>query len=446
MAMEIDLDQMARLNFLAIDPATREALREFRPILEKNIDSILEEIYRNIDNFKGAAEAYSRLGTYSALCQGQRRHFVDFLFTGDFSNEYFENVTRAAQARQKVGLEPRWYLGCYSLIIRRVNEVAVRAYRWRPERLAFLLTAINRAFMLDIDLAISVYIQASQESAAAILHQHAYTFERDISGTVGGFTTAANQMRTTAHAMNATADHATRQAQEVRSAAAQASASVQTVASAAEELSASIQEISHQVSQSAQVAQSAVAEAERTNTLVQGLNTAAAKINDVIGLITDIASQTNLLALNATIEAARAGEAGKGFAVVAGEVKILASQTARATEEISHQISAVQTATRDAVTAIQSIGGTINRINGISAMIAAAIEEQGAATQEISRSVQGAAEGTRRVSEIITSVSDTVGHTGQAAQEVLSASDQLSSRSTDLSHRVETFVADIRAS
>ena len=442
---DVMIDQTVRLKFLAIDEATRAALREFRPILDKAIDPILAKIYHNIDQFSAAATIYARMGDYETIKQGQRRHFIDFLFTGAFSDEYFANVIRAAQARQKIGLEPRWYLGCYSVIMQGINEVAVRAYRWRPERLAFVLAAINRAMMLDIDLAISVYIQAGRDSAAALLGQHAETFERDVSGTVGAVASAATQMRATAHTMSATVDHATRQANEVRDAAQLASTSVQTVASATEELSASILEISQQVNQSSQVAQAAVAEAERTNALVQGLNEAAARISDVVRLITDIASQTNLLALNATIEAARAGDAGKGFAVVAGEVKTLANQTARATDEISQQIASVQSATRDAVEAIGTIGGTINRINEITATIAAAVEEQGAATQEISRSVQGAAEGTRTVSTIIVAVSDTVGQTGQAAQEVLTASDQLSERSVDLSRKVDAFVTNIRA-
>ncbi|MEO0035415.1 MAG: hypothetical protein RLZZ501_1438 [Pseudomonadota bacterium] len=270
-------------------------------------------------------------------------------------------------------------------------------------------------------------------------------FEGSVKQVAETITHASGELENAAARVSSSIDTASHQATRVADAAEQASANVQTVAAAAEELSASIAEISRQVSQSAQISTEAAADAEKTNQLVEGLATTAARIGEVVGLITDIAAQTNLLALNATIEAARAGDAGKGFAVVAGEVKTLANQTARATEEISQQITSVQNATRDAVEAIGTIGGTINRINEITATIAAAVEEQGAATQEISRSVQGAAEGTRTVSTIIVAVSDTVGQTGQAAQEVLAASDQLSERSVDLSRKVDAFVTNIRA-
>ena len=207
-------------------------------------------------------------------------------------------------------------------------------------------------------------------------------FETSVGTVVETVSAAADEMQTTAQSVSSTAEQTSRQATAVAAAAEQASANVQTVASAAEELSSSISEISRQVSQSTRIAGEAVAEVRGANEKVQGLATAAQKIGEVVALITDIADQTNLLALNATIEAARAGDAGKGFAVVASEVKNLANQTARATEEISAQIGGIQGATEDAVSAIGSIGGIINQINEITSTIAAAVEEQGAATQE----------------------------------------------------------------
>jgi methyl-accepting chemotaxis protein len=220
---------------------------------------------------------------------------------------------------------------------------------------------------------------------------------------------------------------------------------VQTVSAAAEELASSVAEIGRQVTQSAKVTESAALEAKRTNETVTGLVQAAAKIGEVVGLINDIASKTNLLALNATIEAARAGEAGKGFAVVASEVKSLANQTAKATEDIIDQITAIQAATNNAAGAIQSIGKTIGEINEISASIAGAIEEQSAATSEIARNVQQAAGATQEVSTNISGITEAAHHTGDAAGEVSAATGGLSREAETLRGEVAKFLKELRA-
>jgi len=284
-----------------------------------------------------------------------------------------------------------------------------------------------------------------REERAATIERFTDTFNRESSDALAAVGSATDQLKATATSMNQTAEETTRQANAVAAGSQEASTNVQTVAAASEELTASIVEISRQVTNSAQMAGRAVEEAARTNERIQGLAQAAQKIGDVVKLINDIAGQTNLLALNATIEAARAGEAGKGFAVVASEVKSLATQTGRATEEIASQIAAVQNATREAVDAIQGITATIQDINGVTTSIASAVEEQGAATQEIARNIQQAAGGTNMVSTNIAGVSSAAGATSGAAGEVMSATQSLARQADALKGQVERFIAAVRA-
>ncbi|WP_377808024.1 methyl-accepting chemotaxis protein [Azospirillum sp. A29] len=300
----------------------------------------------------------------------------------------------------------------------------IQAERLSREQAAEQATKLRRAETIDR------LIRGFEDSAAAAL--------RTVSS-------AASELDATAQSMAAMARQTNSQASVVAAAAEQTSANVQTVATAAEEMAASIREIGDQVTRSTHIAGQAVDEAARTTGTVRGLAEAAQRIGDVVKLITDIASQTNLLALNATIEAARAGEAGKGFAVVASEVKSLATQTGKATEEIAIQITAIQEATQGAVQAIDGISGTINQVNDISTGIAAAIEEQGAATAEISRSVQQAASGTQEVSGSITQVTETARETGAASTQVLGAAGELARQSETLRQEVETFLSAIKA-
>jgi len=238
------------------------------------------------------------------------------------------------------------------------------------------------------------------------------TFAMDVQHVTELVASSATEMQATSEGMT----HTALRANELTSA----------VASATEEMTSSIQEIAQQVTKSTQIAQSAVEEAGRADEMIQGLDTAGQKIGEVVSLITDIAEQTNLLALNATIEAARAGDAGKGFAVVASEVKNLANQTAKATDEIGSQIGGIQTATRDAVAAVQGIAKTISEISGIATVISAAMEEQSAATQEVASNISG--------------VSEASGETGAAANDVLQAAGELSRQAEDLTGKVKSFI------
>jgi methyl-accepting chemotaxis protein len=287
--------------------------------------------------------------------------------------------------------------------------------------------------------------RVAKADRAARMEARIVEFETAVRAALDSLQKSANSMQTTAQSMAATADQSSTLVNAVASAAEETSVNVQTVSSGTEELSSSISEIGRQVINSAQIARKAVDEAGQTDATMQGLAENASRISVVVDLIQTIASQTNLLALNATIEAARAGEAGRGFAVVASEVKSLASQTAKATEEIRSQIANMQVVTTSAVGAIRNIGNTIGEINEVATAIAAAVEQQGAATREIARNIQHAAGGTSEVSSNIIGVSTATAEAGSAAGEVLSASGALRREADLLRSEIDAFLSNIRA-
>jgi len=271
------------------------------------------------------------------------------------------------------------------------------------------------------------------------------SFEAQAAELIQAVTSAATELEATARELTVSATRTRAQAADVASASDDAAGNVQTVAAAAEELSASIGEIGRQVQQSSDAVAKAVGDAERTNVTVQSLAVASGRIGEILDLIGDIAGRTNLLALNATIEAARAGEAGKGFAVVASEVKTLATQTAKATDEVASQIAAMREATQSAVSAISEIGSTIHQVDGISSAIAAAVQQQSAATSEIARNVAEAASGAETVKRTIGGVADAAGGTGAAAEQVLATAGDLAHRADTLRRQIEAFLGEVKA-
>ena len=286
--------------------------------------------------------------------------------------------------------------------------------------------------------------QKEQLRRAEAVNELALGFDKQVTGLLDTISSSVQNLNQTSVVLTKGADGTSERSNAVAAASEEASSNVETVASAAEELFSSVHEIDRQVGQSNQIAENAVEQARRTNDKIEGLSTAASRIGEVVKLITDIAEQTNLLALNATIEAARAGEAGKGFAVVASEVKELATQTSKATDEISQQIAAVQLETDGAVSVIKEITDTIEQMNKIASAISDAVEQQGMATQEIARNIQEASAGTREVSSNILGVSTSAGETGQAARQVSEAAAELQREAGVLREGVQGFLSNVR--
>ncbi|MCU0818476.1 MAG: globin-coupled sensor protein [Beijerinckiaceae bacterium] len=438
-------DREVRLRFLRIDAATGEALREIWPKVAAALPDILEGFYAHVTSEQKLA---GMLGTQVARLKKVQGSHWERLFNGKFDVEYMKGVRTIGMVHNKIGLEPRWYIGGYAYVLSRLTQVVIRHYRWRPRRLVAVLEAVNSAVMLDMDIAISVYQEAMLEERAKRqrrVDELIQGFENEISVALRSLMGASQEMNGTAANMARTAEETTQQSSSVAAASEQAMINVSSVAAATEEMTSTISEISRQVEQSDGIARQAVAEAATTISDIKALAEVATSIDNVVQIINNIASQTNLLALNATIEAARAGEAGRGFAVVASEVKELASQTANATETIAAQIRSMQGATQNSVARIEQIGKTIGEISMITTSIAVAMEEQSATSRDIARNISEAAKGTGNVSESITIVSGAATETKDAAVSVQTASAEVASQSSRLQVDVEKFLSDIRA-
>jgi methyl-accepting chemotaxis protein len=438
-----------KLGFFVLNPETRETLKELRGIFDAYLPAAIDDYYAAARRWPGFS-TYFNEATIPASKERQIRHWRT-VAASDFGPEYREIAETSGRARAKLGLETQWYLAGQSFIMTKMLEGVVEATssglfrRGSAEEQKRLIRAIVRTFMFDLFTSLSFFLehkdQERRDERAAI----AEGFEREVLGVVEAVAAAAGRMSQTAQAMSSTADATSQRSAAVAAAAEEATSNVTVVAASAEEMGRSVQEIAEQVTRSTHIAGQAVGRAEATNETIGQLSIAADKIGAVVSLISDIAEQTNLLALNATIESARAGEAGRGFAVVAAEVKSLATQTAKATEDIGKQIQEMQAITRRSVEAIAAIRATIDEINAVSASVSAAVEEQSAATQEIARSTQEAAKGTQVVSANIAQVLAGAQQTGEASGDVVEATKDLGRQAGALKEQVARFLASVRA-
>lgn len=431
-----------RKDFLLFSREDEERIKKIAPAVKKHADSVVDAIYDHLVKYPETKRFLPDEATIRHLKVTQKAYF-NRLLDGPYDERYVEERVRIGLAHVRVDLKPQWYMGTYCLYLRLVTEALFKeaggTFRKSNGGLLPQLESLMKVIFFDMALSIDAYIsrlmqdQVERDGMRTVLEQVAESSRHLAS--------ASEELSASSRQMGASAEETTRQASAVSAASEQTNRNVQTVATAAEEMSATIKEISNSVQEATRITSQAVKTADSTNSTISKLGDSSAEIGKVIKVITSIAQQTNLLALNATIEAARAGEAGKGFAVVANEVKELAKQTAKATEEISRQIEAIQSGTKGAVAAIGEIGKIIGQINEISTTIAGAMEEQSATTAEITRNVSEAAKGTGEVTRNITGVATASKSTADGASNVLSASQRLAKMAAELEALVGSFNA-----
>jgi len=422
-----DVDWQAWTGHLDIDDKCRSVLPQVWSFLEPHLDGLLDGFYRKMATVPQMAALLHGDDHIKLLKTAQREHW-NTLFSGRFDQAYFDNSYRIGVAHERIGLEPHWYMTGYNYVLSHILGLLAEKGKARRGEQAAQARAVTQAVFLDMCVAINVYSKLDREARGrrtGRIEQLVAEFEQTADAVLDDVMASSQVIIAASEGMAKNIDAGTTRTMDVAEAADRAQSNVSTVAAAAEELASSAAEIGQQTALSTTVASEARGQADRSNERVKSLADTVDRIGDVVSLISDIASQTNLLALNATIEAARAGEAGKGFAVVASEVKNLASQTGRATEEISTQIAAVQDATREAVSTIGTISDTIGRMSEIASAVSAAVEEQRAATQEIARNATSVSEDTNVVSDSVSSVAQASVTSYSAGIKVLwSAKDQ----------------------
>lgn len=447
--MSSDLNMRDRLNFNLIDDETIALLRVSKSSILELLAQVLDKFYEHVGNVPETRRFFGDAEHMDRARRMQIKHW-GVILDARFDQEYEASVTRIGEMHNRLGLDPHWYIGGYTFLISHlVAAIGGDAFgsvfgRRKAEQAVKLQMAIIRVAILDMDMAIHVYLQAGQRDRQVTLDRLARSFEASVGSVVALVSSSVADLHATAQGMTAAADETSSQSRAVATASEQASNNVATVAAATEQLSASVREISRQVAQSADVTARAVVDAGQASSRVKTLAEATDRIGSIIGLISEIAGRTNLLALNATIEAAHAGAAGRGFAVVADEVKQLAEQTGKATAEIRSQIETIQDDTEETLVTIESISGTIGTINSVANSIAAAVQEQENATREIARNIHDASQGTIEVSSSISRVTHAMTESSTAATRVFTAASDLTRQLDALNDEVQKFLADIK--
>ncbi|MBF9232626.1 globin-coupled sensor protein [Microvirga alba] len=443
--MQDDKSLADRLRFLNIDQEACRELNAIWQVLSPSLPQVLQNFYGHLHKVPALSQMIG--SQQNRLVSAQSKHW-ERLFSGRFDLDYVESIRRIGLIHNRIGLEPRWYIGGYSFVMNELVHALSTKHRFSGASLARKIAAMNKAIMLDMDYAISVYQDAmieERQRRGQVLSVAIASFSDAVQASLQISGEASGALSESAATLDTATGSASSLATNVARTAEQTAINMQSGAAATEQLAASVREIGEQASRSADVARQAFESAQRTKESVAGLAEQAKQIGDVVDLIDQIASQTNLLALNATIEAAHAGEAGKGFAVVAQEVKTLATQTAKATTEIGSRIGGIQTATQKSATEIDEIARVIEEVSTIATAIAAAVEEQAAVTSEIAMSVQQTTGHTQAVAQSIETLNDSTASAAAAAEAVTQAKYTLDHQLGRLKQDIDLFLQAARA-
>jgi methyl-accepting chemotaxis protein len=434
-----------RYALYELDARARKAIKQIWPTIEPHLDKAVDDILEATGRLPHLSAVVAQHGD---LIKKLEIDHMRALLSGELDNHYFDSCRKTVEQEARLGFDGRLRSTAGNFLLRATLDALTRKHRFSPQKICDSAKLVSQVIAFDVANAMTLHREAAEMAAEKRRHEIDAAIA-EFAGAIGevlkAITDASTSLTATCSSMRAVADETLDRMAVAASAAAETTNRVKITVDATEELSGSIQHIGRETTRGLQMANAAFGDTQRAQQAILSLNDTAKRIGSVVSIISTIASQTNLLALNATIEAARAGEAGKGFAVVATEVKALANQTSRATDEISLQITAIQHATRQSVDEIASIARIIEQLTVSATSVAASVEQQSTTTLEIAGSIQTAAERTASASAEILSVEQAAGRSATAFGDIADLTSRVSARAHDLESKVAAFFSRVRA-